>query len=485
MTHIGELNFAVQCVKRSDFGSFFAITTNSISKYLEWRCDKRNELHLPSTDPASITESTNSGNHWDASTAEQAASMMCLRIAILRLSAPFIRDICLQDEDCSFNLYTTGLDGIIFADELEEHSIDPDSLIELMDRRCQKILQEQEKFVEKAKKALSRQGILGQQFVETTKQDLLPTKFKTFLSDIIQKMRAGHIAMPKPFGTKALLEAEEKARITAAKNKLEADQKAAQRAKEEAKRSKKAALAKLSRNAGKKAKATAIPQPEEATEIIETFNAMVISSEASIPIAYPEGPSARASTETAVTAETAVTSVAAAVVTYPESSSATSNKFFAPSAAAAAEDDSEIGDTYVSTFFQKADFGKKAAMSSREESADEAPQELRWSKHATEDRYVPSRKITLTSGQHRVLEAIRSGERFSFTMDKFTSFMEGLGITQQSRKGSHAHFSTPGRLPKIFVNPHGWTNTFGPGAMRGMLGLINNLSLGESSEYVD
>ncbi len=71
-------------------------------------------------------------------------------------------------------------------------------------------------------------------------------------------------------------------------------------------------------------------------------------------------------------------------------------------------------------------------------------------------------------------------------MDKFVNLLEGLGITEQSRKGSHAHFSTPGRLPKIFVNPHcGWTDKFGPGAMRGMLDLVNSLSLGADSEYVD
>jgi predicted RNA binding protein YcfA (HicA-like mRNA interferase family) len=114
-----------------------------------------------------------------------------------------------------------------------------------------------------------------------------------------------------------------------------------------------------------------------------------------------------------------------------------------------------------------------------EEEPEDARQEFRWVKIPSEERYYASRTIRLSNSQQRVLESIRNQEKFSFTMDRFVNLMEGLGITQQSRKGSHVHFDTPGGLPKIFVNPHGWTNRFGLGAMRDMRHLIDGSSLSQ------
>ena len=242
--HIEELCFVALLVKKDQFDVFFQNRIYVIATDLCKREDNRNKLHLPSTTPTSIMKLANSGDLWNANIAKSSAFMMELRIALLRLSARFISDTCLQDENCIFNLYTAGLDRIIFEDEQADVSLDPDSLIDVMKIRLEKINQEKEKFKKKEQKAISRQRIPGGHPIQPTTEDLLPEKYKSFLSDTIQKIRAGHIAMPKPFGTKARLEAEEEARLKVKKKTIRSKQKGSSKSRRRSKKIKKSCFSK-------------------------------------------------------------------------------------------------------------------------------------------------------------------------------------------------------------------------------------------------
>ncbi len=434
------LNLELTLIDNNRLDDFFSFSNDVISSYVIWRGQNGKRLRLPETDQKSINKDMKAGNYWDANLAESAASMLDFRIALLRLSARFISTSRLSDKTFLLNFYRNTFDELIFADELDEHPIHPDYLIGEFTKRVQKYEKEH------TKSKINPEGFL-------------PAEFQKNISIIIKKIKARAIAMPKPFGTRARLEAEEEARIKTAKKEFEEEKKATQRKKEEEKRVRNL-LSKLSREAGKKAKKLQMAQ-EEDEKITDSIEPAADDSELiDIPSEAPA----------------------------PVTSSSMDGYLVGKELAALnkAEVDSTTEVTAVTELFQKANFGKKAAASSREECSKEAHQELRWIKHATENLFYPSCKIILTSGQRDVLDAIRDRKYFSFTMDKFVNLMEGIGITEQSRKGSHAHFSTPGRLPKIFVNPHcGWTNRFGPGAMKGMLDLVNSLSLGEDSEYVD
>ena len=110
--------------------------------------------------------------------------------------------------------------------------------------RLEKINQEKEKFKKKEQKAISRQRIPGGHPIQPTTEDLLPEKYKSFLSDTIQKIRAGHIAMPKPFGTKARLEAEEEARLKVKKKTIRSKQKGSSKSRRRSKKIKKSCFSK-------------------------------------------------------------------------------------------------------------------------------------------------------------------------------------------------------------------------------------------------
>jgi len=114
-----------------------------------------------------------------------------------------------------------------------------------------------------------------------------------------------------------------------------------------------------------------------------------------------------------------------------------------------------------------------------------------WVKHETEDRYIPTAttgalgKFKLTRTQKTTIDAIHAKTRFAFGMEAFLNLMNALGINCSGQRGSHMHINTPGQLRKIFVDPHGWTDKFGPSALNDMHDLINSLSLGVGSEFLE
>ncbi len=113
---------------------------------------------------------------------------------------------------------------------------------------------------------------------------------------------------------------------------------------------------------------------------------------------------------------------------------------------------------------------------------------VNWVKHPSEDRYIPEPvgRFNLTHAQNIVLTAIREQTPFTFNMSSFLNLMVGLGIPYRGQKGSHVSIHSPGKMPKIFVDPHGGcTDKFGADAMTDMLELINGLSLGEGSPYLE
>ena len=200
------LNHELNLIDNNRFDDFFSFSNDVISSYVIWRGQNGKRLRLPETDQKSINKDMKAGNYWDANLAESAASMLDFRIALLRLSARFISTSRLSDRPFLLHFYSNTFDELIFADELDEHPIHPDYLIGKFTKRVQKYDKEYTKS-------------------KLNPEEFLPAEFQNNISIIIKKIKAKTIAMPKPFGTRARLEAEEEARIKTAKKEFEEEKK--------------------------------------------------------------------------------------------------------------------------------------------------------------------------------------------------------------------------------------------------------------------
>lgn len=96
-------------------------------------------------------------------------------------------------------------------------------------------------------------------------------------------------------------------------------------------------------------------------------------------------------------------------------------------------------------------------------------------------QFRPEKPIILSGGQFQTLQMILSEETpaYTLTFNKVRDLIEGLGIPVERRAGgSHAYIHTPGHNMKNLVDIHyGWTDKYGPGTMKNLRTLMQNLGL--------
>lgn len=101
-------------------------------------------------------------------------------------------------------------------------------------------------------------------------------------------------------------------------------------------------------------------------------------------------------------------------------------------------------------------------------------------------QFHPESPITLSTGQHRTLQEILSLDTpmYTMTFERVRDLLEGIGIRVERNGGSHAHIYTPGHNMKILVDTHyGWTDAYGPGTMRNLRELMQNLGL-DNNDFI-
>jgi predicted RNA binding protein YcfA (HicA-like mRNA interferase family) len=101
-------------------------------------------------------------------------------------------------------------------------------------------------------------------------------------------------------------------------------------------------------------------------------------------------------------------------------------------------------------------------------------------KEVVQVEFQPDHPITLSAGQYETLQEIlnETAPAYKMTFNRVKDLLEAVGIKVERNGGSHARIHTPGHNVKTLVNIHyGWTDKYGPGTMKSLRTLIQNLSL--------
>ncbi|WP_032112659.1 type II toxin-antitoxin system HicA family toxin [Candidatus Paracaedibacter symbiosus] len=97
--------------------------------------------------------------------------------------------------------------------------------------------------------------------------------------------------------------------------------------------------------------------------------------------------------------------------------------------------------------------------------------------------FQPKQPITLSASQYETLQEIlnENAPAYRMTFNRVKDLLEAVGIKVERTGGSHAHIHTPGHNIKTLVDIHyGWTDKYGPGTMKSLRTLMQNLSLNNS-----